>query len=71
MSDFTDYAGGHLAFAAWLEQTDRIMVRRYGVGLFDMADAPLRDFYDDGITPAQAVGLVMEADDIGSMMLDL
>lgn len=71
MGDFTDYAGGHLAFAAWLEQTDRIMVRRYGVGLLDMADAPLRDYYEDGITPAQAAGLVLEGDDIGAMLLDL
>ena len=59
-----EYAGGDDYFAAWLLFLDARFLRSIGLSLFDLADTTLRDFYDDGITPAEAYGLVKEGDDL-------
>ena len=45
MNYFADYAGGHIAFEGWLILVDKSIQRKVGLGLFDLADAPLRDYY--------------------------
>ena len=56
-------AAGNLYFGVWLALTDRRVQRRVGLGLLDLADAPLRDWFDDGIQPSEAASLVLAADD--------
>ena len=58
-----EYAGGDIPFALWLALVDRRVMLRVGVGIFDLADAPLADYFEDGISPREAAGLVIEADD--------
>ena len=57
------YAGGHIGFEAWLIVADREVSRKAGVGLLDLPDVALRDWYDDGITPREAAELALENDD--------
>lgn len=47
-------------FRLWLKILDMRVLRRLGVSLFDLRDFTLRDWYDDGITPKQALGLIRE-----------
>ena len=63
MNYFADYAGGHIAFEGWLILVDKSIQRKVGLGLFDLADAPLRDYFEDGITPREAATLVLSEDD--------
>ena len=58
-----DYARGDVPFALWLALTDRRVTRRVGLGIFDLADTTLADFFEDGMTPAEAADAVLEADD--------
>ena len=58
-----DYARGDVPFALWLALTDRRVTRRVGLGIFDLSDAPFADYFEDGMTPAEAADAVLEADD--------
>ena len=49
------YAGGDREFAMFLLVADARCQRRLGVSIFDLEDACWRDFYDDGLTPAEAL----------------
>lgn len=48
-------------FTAWLQKVDAILFRRVGVCSGDLPDACLHDWYDDGISPAGAAQLLIEA----------
>lgn len=54
-SDWKRYSNGDDWFAVWLFILDYHIRRRVGVSLFDMPDAPLRDYFDDGMRPIAAV----------------
>lgn len=63
------YANHDPYFGLWLKIIDTTLAHRIGIGLFDLADAPYRDWYDDGITPTEAAGLALAADDTCTMIL--
>ena len=54
-ADHLRYAGGDHGFAAFLLVADAACRRRIGVSIFDLEDACWRDFYDDGLTPSEAL----------------
>ena len=41
-------------FRNWLEQCDRIVSGKLGLGLHDLADADWRGYFDDELTPRDA-----------------
>jgi hypothetical protein len=43
-----------LTFDAWMELVDEICQKKYGVSVYDLADCPFRDWYDDDLTPSSA-----------------
>ncbi len=49
--EYLDYAGNNENFADWLEELDKIILSRVGMGLFDLPDMLTRDSYDTGDTP--------------------
>lgn len=59
-SSVQDYANGDKWFAVWLKVLDIRVLQTWGVGLFDLRDFTLRDWFDDGITPKQALRLIRE-----------
>ena len=56
-----EYARGGIPFALWLALTDQRITRRTGLSLFDLPDATFADWFEDGITPAEAAVLVLDA----------
>jgi len=54
-----NYAGNDEFFALWMALVDRRVVRRVGLGVLDLSDANYHDWYDDGVTPAQAAELAV------------
>lgn len=57
------YAGGDAEFALWLSLIDFRLQRSVGVGLFDLADWPMRDAFDDGMSPREALQEALRNDD--------
>lgn len=55
------YAHGDRDFALFLLVVDARCRRHQGVSIFDLEDALWRDFYDDGITPAEALDAARES----------
>lgn len=43
-----------VGFELWLKRVDGLILKRAGVSLFDLPDAPLRDWFDAGVIPAVA-----------------
>lgn len=60
----TRYAGGDERFGLWLALVDQRLSRTFGIGLFDLADWPIRDAYDDGLSPKDAAQLALDSDDL-------
>lgn len=58
-------------FDAWFAQVNRAYMTRLGMGADDLGDAPWRDYFDDDMSPldAMAHALTDWQDDAG--MLDL
>lgn len=54
------YGGADALFEAWLAKVDARVEARCGLGLFDLADVPMRDWYFDGMAPAEAANLALE-----------
>lgn len=54
-ADHLRYARGDRAFAVFLLVADAACRRRIGFSIFDLEDACWRDFYDDGLTPSEAL----------------
>lgn len=42
-------------FTAWLERADKLFTAKTGLSIHDMEDAPWFDYFEDGLTPAQAL----------------
>ena len=49
-----------LTFEQWMARVNRLVTGRYGVGTSDLEDQPYRDWFDDGLTPAEAASYVAE-----------
>jgi len=47
-------------FACWMEAVDREVEHRSGVSVYDLADQPFRDWYEDDINAAEAAGMALE-----------
>ena len=62
------YAGGDLLFGLWMKLVDKHVSRKIGLGVLDLADTTFRDFYDDGIRPAEAAELALANDDTFGMV---
>lgn len=45
-----------------MAELDRLIAYGVGVSVYDLSDQPFRDWYDDGITAAEAAELVTEAE---------
>jgi len=50
-----DYAGGDEQFALWLRQIDIHVGKRLGLSVFDLPDVCWRDYFDDGLSPIEAL----------------
>lgn len=66
----TRYADGDDAFAVWLVLVDRRITRAVGVGLFDLADWPMRDAYEGGMSPREAALEALANDDTFAGLLE-
>ena len=49
-------------FEAWMARTDQAMTATIGLSIHDLADQPFYDWFTDGMTPAEAVRLTLEAE---------
>ncbi|WP_367139320.1 hypothetical protein [Saccharothrix sp. HUAS TT1] len=54
------YAGDDVDFGIWLLVVDGACRRRLTVGIFDLPDRLWRDWYDDDMTPVQALRTLLE-----------
>ena len=62
-ADYLRYARDDKQFALWLALVNRQLLRRVGLGLFDLGDFNARDCFDSGASPAQGAQDALEADD--------
>jgi hypothetical protein len=59
--DIHAYVGeGRHEFKAWLAEADLLCLRQTGVSIFDLADMPYDDWYEDGMSPKEAVRELLE-----------
>jgi hypothetical protein len=58
-----NYAHGDAEFALWMALVDHNLARKVGLGLFDLADWPMRDAFDDGMSPSEAAQEALRSDD--------
>ena len=49
-----------MTFKEWYKTCDQIVSRKLGVGVEDLPDAPWRDYYEDDLTPHQAIECAAE-----------
>lgn len=54
-----DTAHWYQAFARWMERVDRALLKRSGLSSADLAGQPFADWYEDGVTPAEAARLTL------------
>jgi len=56
-------------FKEWLSKVNSLVAGRFGLGIYDLPDMMYRDWYDDEMTPDEAVRQVMDSlkDDYGEM----
>jgi hypothetical protein len=52
-----------LTFEAWMDLVDEICQTKYGVSVYDLADCPYRDWYEDDVTPKSAAARARLAQD--------
>ncbi|MCD4686239.1 MAG: hypothetical protein K8S97_09920 [Anaerolineae bacterium] len=55
----------------WMKVTNRWLIARLGVSIYDLADFRSRGLYEDGASAEETAITALECDDIGAMMLDL
>ena len=58
-----------MTYEEYRRKVDIIISARIGVGLDDLADCPLRDFFDDGLSPKEAAQEALEFDTDGASEL--
>jgi len=49
-------------FRHWMLRVNNSVVIRTGLDVEDLADMPYRDWFDDGLTPAQAARLALQSE---------
>jgi hypothetical protein len=53
-----------MSFEEWMLKVDELMEQSYGVSIHDLPDQLYRDFYEDGMSPAEMVQLVVSEEGI-------
>ena len=46
-------------FKLWMGRVTRLMENKYGLSPYDLSDQPYWDWFDDGVTPGQAMALAV------------
>jgi hypothetical protein len=54
-----------VTFAEWVAIIDTLLVRKYGVGFFDLPDWCYRDAYDEGCTAGEGRDRAIDESDMG------
>lgn len=54
------YTEGHLGFHGWMRAVDHAILRRAGIGAFDLPDRGWRDLYEDRTLPREAAFEALE-----------
>ena len=49
------------SFEVWMKEADRLCGASTGMSLYDLPDCCYRDWYDDGMTPKQAVRMALRS----------
>jgi hypothetical protein len=49
-----------IGFMLWMREVDRVLQYVYGVSADDLPDMAYRDYYEDGMTPAEASEAIQE-----------
>tara|TARA_R100000995_G_scaffold82281_1_gene55975 strand:+ start:848 stop:1048 length:201 start_codon:yes stop_codon:yes gene_type:complete len=44
----------------WLKECDKIVLNKLGIGLHDLPDATWLDYFEDGLSPSEAVDCAYE-----------
>lgn len=47
-------------YKTWIDEVDLFLQDRIGLRVDDLADAPWRDYFNDGLDPKEALGLALE-----------
>lgn len=55
----------NIPFSTWMRLVDRKIQARAGVSVYDLADKPFREWYDDGMDPDEAVEEILEDEGFG------
>ena len=50
-------------FDIWMKKVDSALARKCGLTSEDLADCCYYDWYEDGVTPAEAADMVLEEND--------
>jgi len=50
-------------FSWWMMVVNSVCERKYGISVYDLADCPFRDWFDDGVTPSAAASRARRAQD--------
>ena len=48
----------------WIAEVDRIIGRRIGISVHDLADFQIWDNWNDGVTPAEGADVALDNDDL-------
>ena len=58
MTDWNEFVQARIPtntkFASWMKHVDRIVTRKWGMGVADLPDLNFRDWYDAGMTSREA-----------------
>lgn len=49
-------------FTRWMAEVDRVVEKKIEFSVFDLADQPFRDWFDEGINPEEAAAVAIEED---------
>ncbi len=67
-----------LTYAQWMRKVDLAVTKRIGRSIYDLTDCPLRDWFEDGMSPNEAAaealeneGLSDDEDDLADMMAEV
>lgn len=57
-----------MSFDEWMNQVDEVLFKEIGMSHMDIPDQTYRDYFDDGMSPEDAVETIMEEDEMFSLM---
>lgn len=55
-----------MSFEDWMQKVDQAVGAKAGLSVYDLADMPYRDWYDDGMSPASAAKRALDAEGFGA-----